>query len=254
VVDWATAGKQTLDRAGAPVGSGASEPVRPGCTTAKPQAKPRAGKLESTLVAAAGALLAAYLWFCRSTSRIVWLRPPPQAWGRGPVVLASWHGRLWACGLARPPGGITRCLVSTHRDGRRMGAIAAWFGLEPVFGSSRQGGLSAFLALARTLRDGGSVVIAPDGPVGPRCRARAGAVKLSENCGVPLLPCSVSARRVIELQSWDRLLIPLPFTTIYVVVGEPLAATSLTLLTLTLDELQRSVDVAAGRLTEKVTT
>ena len=206
------------------------------------------------LVRTSGAALAAYLWFCRSTSRIVWLGPPPGAWGKQPVVLASWHGRLWACGLARPPNGVTRCLVSSHRDGRLMGAIAGWFGLEPIFGSSRRGGLSALVALTRTLREGGNVAIAPDGPVGPRRRARPGAVRLADSCGVPLLPCAVSARRVIELGSWDRLLFPLPFTTLYLVVGEPLAAASPTLLTLTLDELQHAVDVAAGRRQETAAT
>jgi lysophospholipid acyltransferase (LPLAT)-like uncharacterized protein len=57
----------------------------------------------------------------------------------------------------------------------------------------------------------------------------------------------MSARRGFELSTWDHLFVPLPFSTIYLVVGEPLVANSLTPLTLALEEAQRAVDVAAGR-------
>jgi lysophospholipid acyltransferase (LPLAT)-like uncharacterized protein len=199
-------------------------------------------------IRAAGAVLAAYLRLCWRTSNVIWLRPPPATWGKGPVVLAAWHGRLWTFGLARPPGGPTCCLVSGHRDGLLIGGIAAWFGVEPVFGSSRGASRSAWRALRRTLAGGGNVAIAPDGPLGPARRASPGAVRLAQSCRVPLLPCGFSTRRGIELSSWDRLLLPVPFDTIYLVVGEPLAAASATLLTLALDDLQRVADIAAGRV------
>jgi lysophospholipid acyltransferase (LPLAT)-like uncharacterized protein len=134
-----------------------------------------------------------------------------------------------------------------------MGAIAAWLGVQPVIGASRVGRrgaaqtLAAWRVLVETLEGGGNVVIAADGPLGPGRRARPGAVRLARTGGVPLLPCAMSARRGFELSTWDHLFVPLPFSTIYLVVGEPLVANSLTPLTLALEEAQRAVDVAAGR-------
>jgi lysophospholipid acyltransferase (LPLAT)-like uncharacterized protein len=66
------------------------------------------------------------------------------------------------------------------------------------------------------------VGITPDGPRGPRMRATDGIVTVARVSGVPIIPCSYSARWRSVLGTWDRFVIPLPFTRGVIVWGEPI--------------------------------
>ncbi len=60
-----------------------------------------------------------------------------------------------------------------------------------------------------------------DGPKGPRCQVKPGVVMLAASTGVPIVPMLPQAMHYWEMNSWDRLQIPKPFTTAKVFVGEP---------------------------------
>jgi len=82
-------------------------------------------------------------------------------------------------------------------------------------------------ALARRLGDlgrtGFSVVVTPDGPWGPYRVAKPGALIVARQAGLPILPLAVRARPAVRLWSrWDRQLLPLPFSRLDLVAGEPL--------------------------------
>jgi len=66
--------------------------------------------------------------------------------------------------------------------------------------------------MVRKLKSGESVGITPDGPRGPRMHAGDGAIALARLTGVPILPAaaSVSHRRILD--TWDRLIVALPFS------------------------------------------
>jgi len=66
------------------------------------------------------------------------------------------------------------------------------------------------------------VGITPDGPRGPRMRATDGIVTVARVSGVPIIPCSYSARSRKVLGTWDRFIVPLPFTRGVIVWGEPI--------------------------------
>lgn len=76
------------------------------------------------------------------------------------------------------------------------------------------------LGLVEWVRKGYDVAITPDGPRGPRCRVQPGLVKLAEKTGVPILPIRVVYHRAHVLRTWDRFLIPMPFSRVDIVFEE----------------------------------
>jgi hypothetical protein len=71
------------------------------------------------------------------------------------------------------------------------------------------------------LKGGGSVAFTPDGPRGPVRSVQPGVLALAAKMEVPVVPLAWAGRRVKELGSWDRFLIPKPFGRYAVVYGEP---------------------------------
>lgn len=65
-------------------------------------------------------------------------------------------------------------------------------------------------------------MVVPDGPRGPRFRVQPGVVILAKKTGYPILPVTYSARRMKVFSSWDRFILPLPFTACRLVYGDPL--------------------------------
>ncbi len=152
--------------------------------------------------------------------------------GGAPVILAFWHERLpllpelWRRANASPEGRRRKSrmyvLVSRHRDGRFIGGIVNCFKLDLVHGSSSRGGASGLRRMAELLAGGHQVTITPDGPRGPRRRAAPGVAQLAALSRVPILPCSAQTSRRWVMRSWDRMVIPLPFTRGVLVCGEPI--------------------------------
>ena len=151
----------------------------------------------------------------------------PAARDRPPVIYALWHGRLlmapWlSARLADLRGRRTlRILASRSADGELVARFAGRFGIEAVRGSSSRGGAGALRALATALRRGDDVVIAPDGPRGPRLRVQPGLPALAAITGAPVVPVAIAARPARHLASWDRFLVPAPFARCTLALGEP---------------------------------
>ena len=66
-----------------------------------------------------------------------------------------------------------------------------------------------------------SPAITPDGPRGPVHEFKPGAVMLSQITGKPILPVAVAASRTYTFKTWDRFELPLPFSRVAIVYGEP---------------------------------
>jgi len=68
------------------------------------------------------------------------------------------------------------------------------------------------LELARIGREGESLVVSCDGPLGPYRVAKAGVLIVARESGIPIQPWAVSIRPALRLTGrWDRHLVPLPF-------------------------------------------
>ena len=130
-----------------------------------------------------------------------------------PIILAFWHGRLLlmsATWMGRKSP--FRMLISTHRDGDIPAWAIEYMGLGTIRGSSRRGGVSALRTLIRTLKSGCSVGFTPDGPRGPRMRVKGGIITAAQMSGATIVPVSLAAKSMHVMNSWDQLVIPMPFS------------------------------------------
>lgn len=143
-------------------------------------------------------------------------------WRAGkPVVFVLWHGRLLPLTHFRRHRGIV-AMISHHRDGEYITRVAEGWGYRAVRGSSSRGAAAALRGLVRAVRSGRSAAVTTDGPRGPCERIKPGILTLAQRSGAPLIPVSAGADRAWRLDSWDRFLVPKPFSRVRIVVGEPL--------------------------------
>ena len=136
-------------------------------------------------------------------------------------IAVLWHGRM---ATAAPvfAGVNTVILVSMSGDGELANTTLERLGYRTLRGSSSRYGVRALKAMREMLRGGGAVAITPDGPRGPMHRVNRGAAFLARDSGLPILPFGFAASRAARLHSWDRFTIPLPFSRVQVVIGEPI--------------------------------
>jgi len=181
------------------------------------------------------ALAAFYIFIVRKTSRFEAVNEeiPQRFWDKNqPFILGFWHGRLLMMLYCWPRRGRNKkpmhMLISGHRDGQLISRTVRHFNISTVKGSSAKkgaadkGGAAAFRSLVALLKQGISVGITPDGPRGPYMQASSGAVQLARLSGVPIVPIGFSVKSGKHLKSWDRFLVPRPFTKGVYVWGDPL--------------------------------
>jgi hypothetical protein len=180
------------------------------------------GLIRAAGLGAVAVLGAGYIWLVARTTR--WTVIGREGWDAlvatpGGFVCVAWHGRLFMAPTFAPGGKRTVAMVSNSRDGDLFAAVAGRWGVAALRGSSHdhvkhrsKGGVAVFRAAARALRDNGAMVaITPDGPRGPRMRARDGAARLALLQGVPVVAVAFSVRWGWNLASWDHFLLPRPF-------------------------------------------
>jgi lysophospholipid acyltransferase (LPLAT)-like uncharacterized protein len=141
--------------------------------------------------------------------------------GRAPII-AFWHGRILAATWFFRNRGVV-ALTSANFDGQWIARIIEHFGNRTVAGSTSRGGMRALLELKREVQLGHPAGFALDGPRGPARVAQPGAVWLAGATGSPLLPFHAEASRCWTVSSWDRTQVPRPFSTVAIVIGEPVA-------------------------------
>lgn len=171
------------------------------------------------------ALLAGYIALVRLTSRIEKHYDEaalPYTSGEKQAVFAFWHGRLGMLAPMIPPGRPMHVLISRHRDGAMISRIIQWFGIRTVEGSSSKGSLKALRQIHALVAEGDNIAITPDGPRGPFQKAAPGVSYVAHATGLPVIPVAYSAVRCKRLGSWDKFMLPLPFTRIAVVASAPL--------------------------------
>ncbi|HEU6450768.1 MAG TPA: lysophospholipid acyltransferase family protein [Gemmatimonadaceae bacterium] len=137
-----------------------------------------------------------------------------------PVVFTLWHGEMLALLWHHRGEGIT-VLISEHGDGEIIARIAEALGFRTVRGSTSRGAGRALLGMSRTVQEGGDVAFTPDGPRGPARRFAPGALIVAQRTGAPVITLAVSPTRAWRLKSWDRFVIPKPFSRIRIAYGDP---------------------------------
>lgn len=137
---------------------------------------------------------------------------------------ALWHNRL----LLLPyvlrtylPNRQGAALISASRDGALLADLVNRFGFDVVRGSSSRKGAAAMLQLADVIAKGRDAVITPDGPRGPAYELGAGLAFLSQKSGAAVVPINMEYSACWRLKSWDRFILPRPFSTVRVIFGPP---------------------------------
>lgn len=138
------------------------------------------------------------------------------------VIYAFWHSVMLVPGYHHRNLGI-QILVSQHRDGEYIAKALASFGFETSRGSTTRGGARAMINLVKTaLKKEKSIIITPDGPQGPRHIVQPGIIYIAKKSGFPIIPVGVKVSKYWELPSWDKFIIPKPFSQVTLHYGEPI--------------------------------
>jgi lysophospholipid acyltransferase (LPLAT)-like uncharacterized protein len=140
------------------------------------------------------------------------------------AIGAVWHNRLLVMPFVLKrffPHRQGAALISASRDGALIAALVQRIGFDVVRGSSSRQGATAMLQLGDVLARGRDVVIAPDGPRGPAYELGPGIVLLAQKSGAVVFPLHLEYSSCWRLKSWDRFILPRPFSKVRVILGQP---------------------------------
>jgi lysophospholipid acyltransferase (LPLAT)-like uncharacterized protein len=137
-----------------------------------------------------------------------------------PIIFVFWHGQMLPLLYVHRGQGVT-VLISEHGDGELIARVASSLGYRTLRGSTSRGAARALIEMTKAIEQGAELAITPDGPRGPARSVAPGAVTVAQRTGVPIIPVGVSVRTGWHLKSWDRFVIPRPFSRIQVVYGDP---------------------------------
>ncbi|MBI5103166.1 MAG: lysophospholipid acyltransferase family protein [Nitrospirae bacterium] len=137
------------------------------------------------------------------------------------VIFVFWHSMMIPAVFVYRGDGI-HVLVSRHGDGELIGRVVKPYRCHTVRGSSSRGGMEALKELVRLARKNRDIAITPDGPRGPAEQVKPGVAQLAKLTGRPVIPGAYSASWIKRLKTWDRFRIPMPFSRLVYVIGEPL--------------------------------
>ncbi|MCJ7830637.1 MAG: lysophospholipid acyltransferase family protein, partial [Desulfobacterales bacterium] len=137
-------------------------------------------------------------------------------------IAAFWHSRILLVSYLYQ-GWNAAILVSQSEDGEIIAQVLQRQGHETIRGSSTRGGGRALAGMIRRIRETARpAAIIPDGPQGPRFKVQPGVITLARKTGYPIIPMTYSAAAMKVFGSWDRFILPYPFTTCRLAYGPPL--------------------------------
>jgi lysophospholipid acyltransferase (LPLAT)-like uncharacterized protein len=140
----------------------------------------------------------------------------------GPYILTLWHGRIFYLFYYLRNRPDYFLLISPSADGDLLAKLARLMGYSVIRGSTFKKAVPAARSLIRVLRDGQRIIIIADGSRGPRCIAQSGSVQLAGITKLPLFPMTYSAKSKVTLNTWDKFILPLPFTRCSINFGSPI--------------------------------
>ena len=142
-----------------------------------------------------------------------------------PVLLALYHGELLPLLLYGAFKPKLATLVSRHADGEIIARVVQRLGYRTLRGSTDEGrykgGSKALRGIISLLRENYHIALTVDGPKGPCCRVKEGIIYAAWFTKRPIYPVRVRVKG-IELPTWDRFKVPLPFARMEVKLGSPL--------------------------------
>lgn len=145
-----------------------------------------------------------------------------------PIALVIWHNRLFMGAeiVRRVRGGKPfHGIISASKDGAWLVGFFEMMGIKAIRGSSSWGAREAANAMIKTAQAGQDLGITPDGPKGPIYEFKPGGLIIARRAKLPMLLVGMEFSHVKQLRSWDRFILPLPFSRVTVRCRQVLPAT-----------------------------
>ncbi len=142
--------------------------------------------------------------------------------GRRTFLYAVWHDSV----VFPTFGGRhvnSTALISHHRDGAFVASILSGKRIGAIRGSTHRGGGTALRSMMEQAQTQ-HIIITPDGPRGPRRQMSDGILYLASRTGHAIVPTAFACHRFWQIPgSWTNLVIPMPFSRVYLLTGEPIS-------------------------------
>lgn len=133
----------------------------------------------------------------------------------GPEIYCFWHQCVLPCTMYFRKS-LAVILISRSFDGELITRILKMFGFDAVRGSSSRGAREGLLGLKEVIDSGRTAIFTADGPRGPIYQTKMGPIKLAQATGAPIGAFHLQPERAWVMNSWDRFLVPKPFSRIVV--------------------------------------
>lgn len=133
----------------------------------------------------------------------------------GPEIYCFWHQCVLPCTMYFRHA-LAVILISRSFDGELIARILKMFGYGAARGSSSRGAHGGLLGLKQAIESGRTAIFTADGPRGPIYQTKMGPIKLAQMTGAPIEIFHLEPERAWTMRSWDRFLVPKPFTRICV--------------------------------------
>jgi len=147
-----------------------------------------------------------------------------------PFMVAFWHGKLLLAPFIYQKlrkNVKIGVIISDHFDGEMIAKTMGFFGFETIRGSSSKGGIKALKESFSRINSGYDIAITPDGPRGPYQSLADGIVSISQKKSLNIVAFNYKASAYWELKSWDKFMIPKPFSTVDFYASEPFSIAGL---------------------------
>lgn len=139
-----------------------------------------------------------------------------------PVIFAHWHGDELTL-ISQIKRFKIATMTSKSKDGELINSVLIKFGAHTSRGSSSRGAISGLKGLVRLCRQGHPVSFAVDGPRGPIYKTKPGVFELSKISQAQVIPVAADSNHKFTFQkSWNKTFIPLPFSKVVILYGEPI--------------------------------
>lgn len=138
-----------------------------------------------------------------------------------PLVRCGWHEDIVAF-VYRLAFRKMCVMASQSKDGEIITSGLRTLGFRVARGSSTRGGSGAFRGMLKAFREGWNISLMVDGPKGPHRVIKPGVLLLASATGSPVVPTIIVVKWCIRVHSWDRMVIPLPFSPSVELDGRPI--------------------------------
>lgn len=140
-------------------------------------------------------------------------------------IYTFWHNRIFIGTYFFRNRKIV-VMTSQSFDGEYIARFIQRFGYGASRGSSTRGGIKALAEMIRIMKEGLPTGFSVDGPKGPKYVVKSGVCLLAKKTGNPIIPFVLEAKNYWEINSWDKLQIPKPFTRVKVIINKPIYVSS----------------------------